>query len=471
MKESRMKTAESRVEERFQVPEEEIGELLHAGEVTEAEVESILRQARQGHPPGLPEAAALLSIEAPPLLKRLYETAREMKERVFGKRIVLFAPLYITNRCVNNCLYCGFRRGNGAAERKNLSLPEIVEEGRALYDAGYRRLLLVAGEGGGASIEELCAAVSTIYRETSIRIVHVNAAPMRREDFARLKEAGAGVYQCFQETYHRETYARMHPAGPKADYPYRLSVMDRAMAAGFGDVGMGALFGLYDPRFEVLALLAHARYLEERFGAGPHTVSVPRLQPAAGSALQRVPYPVSDEMFKKIVAVFRLALPCAGVVVSTREGAALRDEVISLGASQISAGSRTDIGGYAHPADEGEGTTAQFSLSDGRSLDEVIAAILDHGLEPSLCTACYRSGRTGETFYGAADSGRIRDLCEANALFSLAEYLRDHGTVQVRRTALEQMEQRVRKIEDGDLRRRIQKGLERVAGGEADVHF
>ncbi len=464
-----MKTARKIVQKTFRVPEEEIDALLRDCRNNVSEAQYLLDQVREGRPLDLRGVAILLQLNDSRFLDRLYETAREVKERVFGKRIVLFAPLYISNRCVNNCLYCGFRRGNEEADRRTLTIPEIVEEANALYDAGYRRVLLVAGEGSGSSIDFLCESVAAIYRETAIRIVHVNAAPMTKEDFARLKAAGAGVYQCFQETYYGETYARMHPSGPKSDYGWRLSVMDRVMAAGFGDVGMGALFGLYDHRFEVLALIAHARYLEEHFGTGPHTVSVPRLQPAAGSALTSVPYPVSDEDFKKIVAVFRLAVPYAGVVVSTREGAALRDEVIRIGASQISAGSRTDIGGYSHA--EEEAGTAQFSLSDGRSLDEMIGAILNKGLEPSLCTACYRSGRTGEDFRAAAESGRIRDFCEANALFSLMEYLKDHGTEETQASGRAQIDSRVAQIEDDAFRRQVEKGLDRVDRGEEDVHF
>ncbi|MEK6775815.1 MAG: [FeFe] hydrogenase H-cluster radical SAM maturase HydG, partial [bacterium] len=320
-----------------------------------------------------------------------------------------------------------------------------------------------------SSVEYLIDAVSAIYRETRIRIVHVNAAPMAAEEFSRLKASGAGVYQCFQETYHRETYERMHPSGSKSDYHGRLSVMDRAMQGGFDDIGMGALLGLYDYRFEALSLIAHARYLEQRHGAGPHTISVPRLRPAQGAALINAPFPVSDQDFKKIVSVYRLSVPYAGVVVSTREGAGLRDQVIHLGASQISAGSRTDIGGYTHP-EEGGGAS-QFSLNDTRSLDDMVRSILGAGLVPSLCTACYRSGRTGARFRSEAEKGGIRDYCLPNALFSLMEYLRDHASEETRAQGVRMVRESLSALQDHSLRRKLEKSLERVAGGEEDVHL
>ncbi len=406
---------------------EEIGSLMHTRARGITEIRDILARAGSGEGLGLDEAAALLNVQEKEPLDEIFEAAREVKEKVFGKRIALFAPLYLSNRCTNNCLYCGFRRDNREADRKTLSIPEIVQQAAFLYNKGYRRLLLVAGEDPVASsVEYLMAAVEAIYRETRMRMVHVNAAPMTVEEFSMLKRSGAGVYQCFQETYHLETYNRMHPSGPKQDYLFRLSVMDRAMEGGFDDVGMGALLGLYDYRFEVLSLLAHTRYLEQRYGVGPHTISVPRLRPADGAVLTQAPFPVSDEEFKKIVAVYRLSVPYAGVVVSTRESAELRDQVIHIGASQISAGSRTDIGGYTRP--DQQSSTSQFSLNDPRSLDEMILAILKAGLLPSLCTACYRAGRTGERFRTKAEKGEIRDFCLTNALSSLTEYLKEHAS-------------------------------------------
>ncbi len=455
--------------EAFAMDEREVHALLRGGRPGAHDVARILGRAREAAPLSLEEIAALLHAESPRDLAAIFETAREVKERVFGKRIVLFAPLYLSNRCANNCLYCGFRGENREADRRSLSIPDVLREIDCLFDHGYRRVLLVAGEvPGDTSFARLCEAVEAIYRETPMRIVHVNTAPLSVEDFRRLKQTGAGVYQCFQETYHRETYRRMHPSGPKRNYGWRLSVMERAMEGGFDDVGMGVLFGLYDYRFEVVSLILHARHLEQTYGVGPHTVSVPRLQPAPGAALRHAPHPVSDGVFKKIVAVLRLALPYTGVVVSTREGAGLRDEVIRIGASQISAGSRTDIGGYAD--DAARAGTPQFSLSDSRSLDEMIYSVLDAGLLPSLCTACYRTGRTGEQFRRAAESGALQEHCLANAVLSLAEYLERHGSAGNRAVGVERIAAALKEISDKTLRLRLTERLDRVRQGERDVH-
>lgn len=452
------------------IDQDEIHSLRHRDPPDGRQVRAVLARAGRGEGLGLEEAATLLAVQGGASLGAICDAAREVKEKVFGKRIVLFAPLYISNRCRNNCLYCGFRRDNREADRRTLSVSEIVREAGYLYQKGYRRLLVVAGEHPEAStVEALCAAAEGIYRGTGIRIVHVNAAPMEVGEFARLKASGVGVYQCFQETYHSGTYARMHPSGPKSDFDFRLSVMDRAMEGGFGDVGMGALFGLYDYRFEVLSVIAHARHLEERFGVGPHTISVPRLRPAVGALLDHVPSPVTNEEFKKIVAVFRLAVPYAGVVVSTREEAALRDQVIHVGASQISAGSRTDIGGYS--GNGGGMGTSQFSLADQRSLEEIVRAILKADLLPSLCTACYRSGRVGEHFRAIAEKGGIKSVCFSNALFSLMEYLGKYAGEETRTLGRKTVEEALARLEDGELRRRMEKGLKAIAGGEEDVHF
>jgi 2-iminoacetate synthase len=435
----------------------------------ERDIQDILARARRGLRPALEEAAILLNIHESRLLTELYDTARQVKEKVFGKRIVLFAPLYISNFCNNNCLYCGFRRANREADRMSLTIREIVRQAQFLANRGYHRILLVAGEDpDSASVEYLCTAVTEIYRHTAIRIVHVNAAPMSVPDFSKLKTCGAGVYQCFQETYHRATYKRMHPSGPKHDYDWRYTAMDRAVKGGFDDIGMGALLGLYDYRFEVLSLIHHARILEQQHGAGPHTVSVPRLKPAQGAVVTQAPSPVSDQEFMKIVAVYRLALPYAGVVVSTREGPELRNQVLHVGASQISAGSRTDIGGYA-PSDEHE-TTAQFSLSDSRSLDQTIDTIIEQGLLPSLCTACYRIGRTGEHFQSLAQAGKIKDFCCANALLSLMEYLQHNTEGETKIRGLATIRETLSGLPDSRLRQRVEEGMERIMRGEQDVH-
>lgn len=402
------------------------------------------------------DVTTLINIDDPEVWEEIFETARRVKERVYGRRIVLFAPLYLSNRCVNNCIYCGFRSGNVGAKRKVLSIEEAVEEASFLSSRGYKRLLLVTGEHPSVSgVDYLEGVIDAIYRRTDIRILHLNAPPMSVDDFRRLKARGVGVYQCFQETYHLPTYRYMHPSGPKADYEWRLSVMDRAIEAGFEDIGMGVLLGLYDWRWDVCALIAHSRSLIKKYGFGPHTISVPRLQPAQGSMLDAPPHPVSDEDLKRIVAIYRLALPYVGIVVSTREPAWLRDELIMLGASQISAGSRTSPLGYVNGDD-----TEQFEVGDRRSLEEVIDRIVSMGLIPSLCTACYREGRSGERFRELSEKGLIKRFCHENALLTLKEYTEDYADgdrkgylsrflVEEARKARNGLFERFREIEEG----------------------
>ena len=307
-----------------------------------ARIRDILAKSLEMRVLDLTEVSALLSIADKDLWSEVFDTARRVKEKVYGKRIVLFAPLYLSNECTNDCLYCGFRTGNSDAKRKTLTVDEAVQEASLLAGRGYKRLLLVAGEHPKlAGIDYIEKVVDAIYSSTDIRILHANTAPMNVEDFRRLKGSGIGVYQCFQETYHIPTYRFMHPKGAKADYEWRLGVMDRAVEAGFEDIGMGVLLGLYDWRWETGALIAHCKRLMNKYGFGPHTLSVPRLQPAQGATAQDSRYKVSDDDLKKIVAIYRLALPYTGVVISTRERAELRDELLSVGASQISAGSKT----------------------------------------------------------------------------------------------------------------------------------
>lgn len=442
--------------------------LISAGASSRCDVNSILKKALDLKGLSLEDVAELLNVgvyDHTPIL----ETAGRVKEEVFGKRIVLFAPLYLSNECVNNCLYCGFRVENKKAVRKTLTVENAVTEAKALEAKGYKRLLLVAAENPARSnVDYILDVVNAIYKETGIRILHLNAAPMPVEDLRRLKEAGIGVFQVFQETYHPETYKKMHPSGNKRDYESRLSVMDRAIDAGFDDLGIGALLGLYDWEFEVLATISHAHYLKEKYGIWPHTISVPRLRPASGSQLTETPYPVSDEEFKLIVALYRLAVPTAGVVVSTRESAELRREVLATGASQISAGSKTEPGGYKE--DEEHYEAAQFGIDDHRTLDEVIEDVASLGYMPSLCTSCYRVGRTGKSFHEMAFSGGIKDYCSANAVLTLKEYVLDSANGS-REASEEAIERELDDIADEKLKDGVKERLLRIEAGERDIFY
>ena len=372
----------------------------------------------------------LMALEDPELLAGLFQAARKVKEAIYGNRIVLCAPLYISNLCANECLYRAFRASNRTLPRRALDSGEIAEEVRHLLRQGHKRVLLVSGEAyPREGLDYILRAIRTVYATRlgpgEIRRLNVNIAPLSVESFRRLAGEGIGTYQLFQETYHRETYTAMHLRGAKADFQGRLGVMDRAMTAGLDDVGIGALFGLYDWRYEVLALLQHARHLEARFGCGPHTISVPRIEPAEGSSTsRRPPHEVDDASFRKLVAILRLAVPYTGLILSTREREAVRREVIALGISQVSAGSRTHPGGYGEPA---EAQGAQFSLGDHRRLDEVVQDLCGAGYLPSFCTSCYRMGRTGADFMHLARPGEIKDHCHPNALASLQEFREDYA--------------------------------------------
>ena len=416
------------------------------------------------------EAARLLATDDPMIWETAANIARALREEVFGRRIVLFAPLYLSNECSNNCLYCGFRKGNREARRITLSPDAAVAEARYLEKKGYHRLLLVTGEHPLRTQPGYIADVlRAIYRETGMRILHVNAAPMPVDDLRMLKEAGAGVYQVFQETYHPETYAAMHPSGAKADYAWRLTCMDRAIPAGFGDVGIGALLGLYDYRFEVLSVLRHAEHLFDAFGTFPHTISVPRFKRAFGSPLPAAPCPVSDAEFERIVIVYRLSVPSAGVVVTTREPAALRERVLDIGASQISAGSKTDPGGYAEGRRRHE--AEQFELDDTRPLEEIVRRVLARGYLPSLCTSCYRRHRTGNTFTEMAVDGHIRDFCLPNALLTLAEFAVATEDAALREECIAAVRDGRKELQGSPLLPEFDRKIARVLEGGRDLFF
>lgn len=418
------------------IDEVKINKLLCCPPPDPVQIREILSRSRELHGLESADVATLAAVKDPALLEEMFETARSVKERIYGKRLVLFAPLYISNLCGNECLYCGFRAGNKILARKKLSLQEIADEVSILTSKGHKRILLVAGENDSSTgLQYIIDAIDTIYKTRSqkgeIRRVNVNIAPLSVEQFSELKKAKIGTYQVFQETYHRQTYKTVHISGKKADYDWRFNAPARAMQAGIDDVGIGPLFGLYDWKFELLALMQHIRLLEQEFGVGPHTISVPRLEPASGSDLAAdPPYRVSDTDFMKIVAILRLAVPYTGIIMSTRENAEMRNATLALGVSQISAGSRTNPGGYN--TCKTETADPQFSLGDHRELDEVIADISQIGYIPSFCTGCYRLGRTGNDFMDLAKPGDIRMHCDPNAVSTFQEYLEDFASEETR---------------------------------------
>jgi 2-iminoacetate synthase len=419
------------------------------------------------------DVAVLLQCQDPEVMEEMFHAAREVKEAIYGNRLVLFAPLYISNLCQNDCQYCAFRVRNKKIKRRALTQGEIAEEIRLLERTGHKRILLVAGEAyPGEGFDYILNSIETIYGvhegRGEIRRVNVNIAPLTVEEFRRLRAAKIGTYQLFQETYHLPTYKKMHLSGPKADYDWRVTAIGRAFEGGIDDVGIGVLFGLYDFRFETLALLQHIRHLEEDYGVGPHTISVPRLEPANGSDIaSNPPYPVSDMEFKKIVAILRLAVPYTGIIMSTRETAKMRAETFALGVSQISAGSRTNPGGYT----EGEKPDGQFQLGDHRNLDEVISDVVRMGYLPSFCTACYRKGRTGEDFMDLAKPGTIKHFCLPNALLTFKEYLVDYARPETRKAGLELIEKNLEDIPSPNRQDETKNRLSLIEGGKRDLYF
>lgn len=442
----------------------------HETEPSTQELDQILSRALELKRLPILDVAKLLKVTKPESLKKIFDTANQVKNLIYGNRIVFFAPLYISNYCLNNCTYCAFRVDNNFA-RKALSYPEIENETVSLLKDGHKRILLVSGEAypEPEGLDYILKSIDTVYAarfgKHNIRRVNVNIAPLDEPDFKKLIDHQIGTYQLFQETYHPKTYAEVHPSGQKADYEYRLTGMDRAFKAGIDDVGIGVLFGLYDYQFEVLALLSHIEHLETTFGLGPHTISIPRLEPASGTDLpEKSPYKVSDADFKKLVAILRLAVPYTGIILSTRENAELRRELLSLGVSQISAGSRTNPGGYQ----DNDNSLEQFSLGDHRSLDDVMYDLLSMGFTPSFCTACYRSGRTGLDFMEFAKPGQIKKKCEPNAIITLKEYLVDFASEKVKNLGNDLIKNSVQAAPE-NMRDFILKSLADIDQGKRDI--
>lgn len=448
--------------------------LIEGAAPTEAELQQILNKALELKGLGLEDVAALLRVTNRDQIYEIMETAKKVKQDIYGKRLVLFAPVYTGNKCVNNCVYCSFRRDNHLIKRKILNMDEIATEVKTLLRDGHKRILLICGETPANDINYICEAIRTTYavRENGqyVRRINVELAPMSVEDFRRLKAEKIGTYVCFQETYDPILYKEYHPAGsPKADYENRLLVMDRAMEGGIDDVGLGVLFGLADYRFEILALMEHAHHLEEAFGCGPHTISFPRIEPAEGAPLpDNIPHKVSDDDFKKIIAIIRIALPYTGIILSTRENDDMRTELFNYGISQISAGSRTNPGAYAS---EEEHTGSQFQLGDHRTLDEVVSGMIDSGYIPSFCTGCYRKGRVGHDFMDLAKPGLIKEFCMPNALFTFREYLNDFASPETKEKGYKLMKELIAGVEKESLKKTIETNVAKIDEGERDIYL
>ena len=456
------------------IDREKLYGLIEGAAPSEAELQQILNKALELKGLDLKEVAALLRVTNHDQIYEIMETANKVKQEIYGKRLVLFAPVYTGNKCVNNCVYCSFRRDNHLIKRKILNMDEIATEVKTLLRDGHKRILLICGETPANDINYICEAIRTTYavRENGqyVRRINVELAPMSVEDFRRLKAEKIGTYVCFQETYDPILYKEYHPAGsPKADYENRLLVMDRAMEGGIDDVGLGVLVGLADYRFEILALMEHAHHLEEAFGCGPHTISFPRIEPAEGAPLpDNIPHKVSDDDFKKIIAIIRIALPYTGIILSTRENDDMRTELFNYGISQISAGSRTNPGAYAS---EEEHTGSQFQLGDHRTLDEVVSGMIDAGYIPSFCTGCYRKGRVGHDFMDLAKPGLIKEFCMPNALFTFREYLNDFASPETKEKGYKLMKELIAGVEKENLKKTIETNVAKIDKGERDIYL
>ena len=419
------------------------------------------------------EAAVLLLCEDPHARSRIFEQAAKIKQAFYGNRIVMFAPLYLSNYCVNGCTYCPYHQKNKHIPRKKLSQDDIRREVIALQDMGHKRLALECGEDPvNNPIDYVLQCIDTIYsikhKNGAIRRVNINIAATTIENYRKLKDAGIGTYILFQETYHKEQYERLHPTGPKHDYAYHTEAMDRAMQAGIDDVGCGVLFGLNLYQYDFVGLLMHAEHLEAVHGVGPHTISVPRLRDADDIDAASFPNGISDELFQKIVAILRIAVPYTGLIVSTRESKKTREMVIRYGVSQISGASRTSVGGYAEAETE---DSSQFEVNDNRSLDEVVHWLLELGHIPSFCTACYREGRTGDRFMSLVKAGQIRNCCLPNALMTLKEYAEDYASADTKRLALEMISKEAATIPNERVREIVFQHLHDMDGGMRDFRF
>lgn len=437
-------------------------------------VREILKKAEKAEGITDEEAAILLSIKDENLLEEMYTVSKKIKEKIYGKRIVMFAPLYISNYCVNNCRYCGYKHCNDELFRKKLNSEELIAEVKALEKLGHKRIALEAGEDPiNCSIDYVLDCIKDIYsikfKNGSIRRINVNIAATTVKNYKKLKEAEIGTYILFQESYHKPTYEYFHLQGPKKDYEYHTTAMFRAREAGIDDVGIGVLYGLYDYKYETIAMIRYANELEKVTGVGPHTISVPRLRPAENVSLENYPHLVADKDFKKLVAVLRLAVPYTGLIISTREEAGFRDEIIDIGISQVSSGSCTGVGGYSE-REKNIDEKPQFELGDNRSPMEMLKSLIESGYIPSYCTACYRNGRTGDRFMEIAKSGQINVMCEANALMTLKEFLLDYADEDLRALGDRVIMETLEKMPNEEFKAKIRENLKLIESGVRDIN-
>ena len=465
------------IEDKPMVPfisEKEIEETLQNAQPDKNLVREIIEKSLSKKRLSMAETAVLINTTDPELVEEIKEGARRLKEKVYGKRIVLFAPLYVGNLCINNCEYCGFRATNKDQKRTTLTQSEMIREVEMLEEMGQKRLILVYGEHPRYNPEFIADTVRTVYKvkkgNGEIRRVNINAAPMDIDGFKTVEQAGIGTYQVFQETYHRKAYAKHHTGGVKKNYDWRLCALDRAQEAGIDDVGIGALFGLYDWRFEVLGLIRHVNHLEAVYNVGPHTISFPRLQKASGVKYEEK-WQVSDEDFTRMVAILRLAVPYTGLILTAREPAAIRDEVLEFGVSQIDGGTKIEMKGYSENEKEQDLDSEQFQISDNRSLAEVTEELIEKDYLPSFCTACYRTGRTGEHFMEFSVPGFIKRFCTPNAMLTMAEYLEDYAHNGTKEKGYRLIQKNLDEMEEDAFKTKLEERLELVKKGERDFYF
>lgn len=437
-------------------------------------VREIIQKSLEKNRLSLQETACLINATDPELVHEIKEGARILKENIYGERIVLFAPLYVGNLCINNCVYCGFRSSNQDQKRSTLTFDELIKQVVALEDTGQKRLIMVYGEHPRYNAEFIAETVKVVYGVKSgkgeIRRVNINAAPMDVEGFKIVKNAGIGTYQIFQETYHEETYKTVHPSGNKKDFNWRITALDRAQEAGIDDVGIGALLGLYDWRFEVLGLIRHVNHLEAVFNVGPHTISFPRVKSASNTSIDPQ-FAVSDDDFTRLVAILRLAVPYTGMILTAREPAFIRDEILNFGVSQIDGGTNIQIKGYTENDGEQDLNNEQFQINDNRSLNEIMDELIDKGLIPSFCTSCYRTGRTGEHFMEFSVPGFIKRFCQPNAILTLAEYLEDYAPQSTKEKGYRLIEEKIRIFDDLMMKDKLIEKVSLIRQGKRDLYF